>query len=374
MTGTRLTELRDFGQSIWLDNISSKLIKSGELKKLAGEGLCGLTSNPTIFEKAIASSSDYDRAVESLAASGKDTFGIYDELTAGDIREAADIFRPVYESSKGLDGYVSLEIDPRIAGDTRATIQEGERLYKKVDRPNLMLKVPATAEGFPAVEHLIGKGMNVNVTLIFSLEQYAKTAEAYLRGLSAFSSSGGDLSKVSSVASVFVSRIDTAVDQILDEKAAGPGSSLKAKSAVANCAMIYERYSAICSKEPFTGLKNKGARPQRVLWASTSTKNPALSDVKYVTELIAKNTVNTLPGNTLAAFMDHGAVKEALSADAGGAAAVIKELSSLGIDINKVCAGLLEKGLSAFVKSFESLMEAIDGKALALSGAARRGK
>jgi transaldolase len=351
-------ELSKYGQSIWLDYISRPLIKTGELERLIKLGLRGMTSNPTIFDKAISGGSDYDKEIAALSASGKSTFEIYDELTVRDIQDAADIFKPIYEETNGLDGYVSLEINPELADNSAETVKEGKRLWGKVNRPNLMLKVPSTEAGFPAVEELTASGMNVNVTLVFSLGQYEKAAEAYMRGIKRFAEKEGHAERVRSVASVFVSRVDTFCDKLLGEKK----EPLKGKAASANSALIYEKYRDILSSEEFKELFEKGANVQRVLWGSTSTKNPAYSDIKYVTELIARDTINTMPQPTFEAFLDHGEVKEALTGDAKEARKIINELGNCGIDMDEVCGKLLAQGVAAFNKSFASLLNTIEKK------------
>lgn len=369
-----LNELADYGQSIWLDNINRKMIETGKLKEMIDSGLRGMTSNPSIFDKAISKTDDYDKYIEKLGPSDKSTFEIYDELTVKDIQDAANLFRPVYEKTNGLDGYVSLEINPKLAFDVDKTIAEGKRLFKKVNRPNLMLKVPATDQGFDAVSELIGAGMNVNVTLIFSLEKYKKTTMAYIDGLKRLLRNGGDLAKVRSVASVFVSRVDSSVDKQLDEFLSKENekkdllSSLKGKAAVANSQLIYSEFMKIFLSKDYESLKAKGANIQKALWASTSTKNPEYSDIKYVEELIGKDTVNTLPGNTLELFLDHGQVKEALTGDDGAAKKIINDFKAIGIDINDVCDKLLQDGVQAFINSFESLLESIEEKAKAIAG------
>ncbi len=368
MSNSTIEQLAEFGQSLWLDNISRSIIESGRLEELIELGLRGMTSNPTIFEKAISDSSDYNEKIKELHKAGKSTFEIYDDLTVRDIQDAADILKPVYEKTNGQDGYVSLEINPKLAYRTGETIEEGKRLFEKVNRPNLMLKVPATDEGFEAIEALVGEGVNVNITLIFSLDQYVKTAHAFLRGMNKFLDNQGDVSTVSSVASVFVSRVDTAADKMLDDlmdketngAAKSELESLKGTAAVANSALIYRKHIEIFSEKAFALLKEKGARVQRVLWGSTGTKNPAYSDVKYVTELIARNTVNTLPDKTLEAFLDHGVVKEALTASAEKSQKTVDRFKSFGIDIDSICAKLLEDGAAAFTKSFESLLGTIE--------------
>lgn len=363
---TTIRELAELGQSIWLDNINRSMIEGGQLSKMIGQGLLGMTSNPTIFEKAISNSADYDEKIEELCRKGGSTFDIYDDLTIKDIQDAADMFLPVYQSTNSLDGYVSLEINPKLAYKTQETIEEGKRLYEKVNRPNVMFKVPATNEGFGAIEELLSCGINVNATLIFSLQQYIDTVQAYIDGIKRFVKSGGDASKVRSVASVFISRTDTAVDNMLEsliKKVSGPEEeklkSLMGKAAVANTRLIYERFLDIFSSPEFKKLASKGANIQRALWGSTSTKNPAYSDIKYVTELIGKDTVNTVPMNTFEAFMDHGRPKEVLSDDVSRAEDIILALREVGIDINEVCTKLLREGVIAFENSFISLLQTI---------------
>ncbi len=370
MAKTTVEQLADFGQSIWLDTISRSMIGSGQLKELIGLGVTGMTSNPTIFEQAISGSSDYDENIKELYKAGKSTFEIYDDLTVRDIQDAADIYRPVYEKTHRLDGYVSLEVNPELAYKTEETIEEGRRLHTKVNRPNVMFKVPATDEGFDAIEALLGDGMNVNTTLIFSIDQYVKTARAFLKGMHKFLNKQGDISRVASVASVFVSRVDTAVDKILDKAAQSADDAtkrklqaLQGKAAVAYAHLIYKKYLDIFSEKEFESLKKKGATLQRVLWGSTGTKNPAYSDIKYVTELIAKNSVNTVPQSTLQAFLDHGAVREALTAAADKSQKIIDDLGNFGIDMNRVCAKLLKDGAAAFTNSFVSLLSTLEKKA-----------
>lgn len=370
MPKTVLQELWEFGQSIWLDNISRTLINSGGLKQMLNDGVTGLTSNPSIFDKAISASSDYDKKIQELSSIGKSTFEIYDDLTVRDVQDAADLFKEVYEKTQRKDGYVSLEVNPKLATQVEETKNECKRLYRKVDRPNVMFKIPGTEEAFSAIEELLGEGININVTLIFSLEQYIKTAHAFLHGIERFAQKKGDLSKVASVASVFISRVDTVIDKALEERIKGEHTSevkqklesLRGKAAVANTKVIFGRYLDIFSDERFKHLSNKGARIQRVLWGSTGTKNPAYSDIKYVEELIGKDTVNTIPDKTLNAFLDHGTVGEALTSDIENAENIIRELMGYGIDINAVCAKLLQDGVIAFEKSFDSLLESIRTK------------
>ncbi len=369
---TKLDQLAEYGQSIWLDYISRSLVDGGRLKDMIDHGLRGMTSNPTIFDKAISSGTDYDASIQRFKKKNKSTFDIYDAITIKDIQDAADAFKHIYEQTNGLDGYVSLEINPKLAYQTPETIQEGKRLHATVNRPNVLFKVPSTEEGFQAITALLAEGININVTLIFSLQQYVKTVKAYLDGITILLQKNGDARTVRSVASVFVSRIDTATDDLL-EATMGKDTprnkrleALKGKAAAANSAMIYKNYLDIFSSAEFKQLQKKGTNVQRVLWGSTSTKNPVYSDIKYVSELIAKDTVNTAPEKTIEAFIDHGSVKEALTDDVREAQKIIDELFACGIDINTVCENLLEAGVIAFERSFDSLIQSIEKKAQTL--------
>jgi transaldolase len=370
MAHTKIEELALFGQSIWLDYISRSMIKTGKIQEMINSGLRGMTSNPTIFDKAISSGNDYDERINELHGEGKSTFEIYDDLTVKDVQDAAELFKPVYEKTGGLDGYVSLEINPKLAFQTEETISEGKRLYKKVNRPNVMFKVPSTEAGFPAIEELLAEGINVNITLIFSLEQYEKTARAYMRGMKRLLDKQSDLSNMASVASVFVSRIDSAVDKQIDEQISQTQeedikkklAALRGKAAVANSRLIFQKHLELFRENDFSHLQDKGAAVQRVLWGSTGTKDPDYSDIKYVTELIGKPTVNTLPENTLDAFMDHGVIEESLTGNAKDAEEAILALKDFGIDINAVCTRLLDDGVVAFEKSFDSLLNTIESK------------
>lgn len=364
MARTTIEQLGELGQSIWFDYISRSLLTSGRLNELIRLGVTGMTSNPTIFDQAINSGSDYDEQIRELKQAGKSVFEIYDDITIKDIQAAADIFKPVYERTKGLDGYVSLEINPQLAYKTEETIQEGRRLAKKVNRPNVMFKVPATEQGYEAITTFLADGINVNVTLIFSQGQYEKTAVAYLAGIKGLLKDKGAARQVSSVASVFVSRLDTAVDALLDKLPnTKVAASLKGKAATANANLIYCAYARLFASDEFKQLKKQGASVQRVLWGSTGTKNPAYSDIKYVAELIGRDTVNTVPEKTLEAFLDHGVVKETCTADADEPQQVIAALKKLGIDVDDICAQLLTDGVAAFEKSFLSLLAAIEKKA-----------
>ncbi|MFQ5681322.1 MAG: transaldolase, partial [Candidatus Omnitrophota bacterium] len=354
MFNTKMGELAELGQSVWLDYISRPLLQNGRLKELVDMGLRGVTSNPTIFDKAISGSGDYDQEIKRLSRQGLSCWDIYDNLTAQDIRAAADIFSRIYEDSNGRDGYVSLEVNPELSDKTEETVKEGLRLNRRVGRANLMLKVPATQEGVAVIEELVARGINVNATLIFSCSQYAQTADAYIKGLMRLAACGGDVGRVHSVASVFVSRIDTAVDNML-----GGDVALQGRAAVANSAIIYAKYREIFSSPAFTCLKRKGANLQRVLWASTGTKNPNYSDTKYVRELIARDTVNTMPEKTLQALLENGEASLSLDGNDKQAREIVTKLSQRGIDIDNICNGLLRDGIKAFRQSFASLLASI---------------
>jgi transaldolase/glucose-6-phosphate isomerase len=356
---TKLHELAKLGQSIWLDYIRRSFIASGDLQAWIDRGLRGMTSNPSIFEKAIAGSTDYDAELRELVNQGKTIQEIYEALALQDIGDVADLLRPVYEKTGGLDGYVSLEADPTLAHDVAGTVAEIRHFHKVLGRPNIMFKVPATAAGIPAIERLIAAGLNVNVTLIFSLSQYEAVAEAYISGLEKLDAAGGDVSKTASVASFFVSRVDTAVDRALDEIGE---TDLQGKIAVANAKVAYARAREIFSAERWERLAAKGARVQRLLWASTSTKNPLYPDTKYVDELIGSDTVNTVPPRTLDLFFDHGTMAPALESGWDEARAHLDRLKELGIDLDAITQKLLDDGVTAFAKSFESLLISISEK------------
>lgn len=356
---TKLHELSKLGQSIWLDYIRRSLITSGELKELINKGLRGMTSNPSIFEKAINGSSDYDESMKSLK--NKSAYEIYENLVIEDIVNAADKFRSVYEETNGLDGYVSLEANPELAYDTDGTINEVRYLFKTVNRPNVMFKVPATPPGIPAIEKLISEGININITLIFSLSQYNAVAEAYISGLEKLDSNGGDISKVASVASFFVSRIDTVVDKELEKIG---NTELQGKIAVACAKMVYASFCEIFSTDRWKNLASKGAHVQRPLWGSTSAKNPKYPDLIYVDNLIGKHTVNTLPLNVLEAFLDRGRVELTIEKDLEEAKDQIKQLEKLGIDLNSITEDLQKKGVEAFAESFNALISSIKAKSV----------
>jgi transaldolase/glucose-6-phosphate isomerase len=356
---SKLHDLAQLGQAIWLDDIRRSYLTNGELAELVKQGLRGLTSNPTIFEKAINGSADYDAQMRALVRAGKSTTEIYEALAIDDIRQAADILRPVYDQTDGADGFVSLEVDPALAHDTARTIAEARRLFETVDRPNLMIKIPATAEGIPAIQATLANGINVNVTLIFSVTQYLAVVEAFLSGLEKLAASGREISRVASVASFFISRVDTAVDKAL--QAVG-NRELQGKIAVANAKLAYACFQEMLASPRWKKLAEMGARPQRPLWASTSTKNPAYPDTLYVDNLIGPYTVNTLPLATLQALIDHGRVERTIDQQVDQARAQLAQLTALGIDFEAIAQTLQDEGVAAFARSFETLMQSIAEK------------
>ena len=371
MGANPLVELQKLGQSIWYDNIRRSLILTGDLQaKIEGDALRGVTSNPAIFEKAIAGSTDYNESLKELAKQGKSAQEIYEILAVGDIQMAADLLQPVYKRTDGLDGYVSLEVSPLLAQDTQKTIDEAERLWEWLDRKNVMIKVPATPEGLPAIEELIASGINVNATLIFSRNRYHEVAEAFVAGLEKRAAGGKPIDHLASVASFFVSRIDSAVDNLLgsqirhsaDAKEKAQLSSLLGKVAIANAKLAYQDFKEIFGGDRFQALIKKGARAQRVLWASTGTKNSDYSDVLYVESLIGPETVNTVPPATYTAFRDHGQVSLTLEKNLEGARETLSMLAEVGIDLNQVTDDLLSAGLKGFVEPFEKLIKTIEEK------------
>ena len=365
-----LKALLSYGQSMWLDYIRRDLLTSGKLKSMIEEdGLRGMTSNPSIFEKAIADSHLYDDMLQSLASRRDLTVtACYEQIAIRDIQDAADILRPVYQSSNFRDGYVSLEVSPLLALKTQETIEEARRLWKTVNRPNVMIKIPGTPEGLPAIRQAISEGININVTLLFAQEVYEQVAEAYIAGLEDLAKRGGDLKKMASVASFFISRIDTLVDSMIDDKLkstkdAGQQTllaSLKGKVAIANGKLTYQRYERIFSGLRWEALASKGAQTQRVLWASTSTKNPAYRDVMYVEELIGPDTVNTMPPATIDAFRDHGKLRKSLTEDVAGAQKVMDDLAKAGISIKEVTTKLTADGVKLFADAFHTLLAAVE--------------
>jgi len=347
------------GQAVWLDFIERRLLTGGGLARLVEEdGVRGVTSNPSIFQKAIEGSDAYDAMVDELLAKnpGMNAVELYEAVAIADIRLAADELRPVWDQSSGTDGFVSLEVSPRLARDTAGTVTEAQRLWAEVGRPNLMIKVPATPEGIPAIERLIGEGVNVNATLMFSLEDYEAVAHAYLRGIAACA----EPARVASVASFFVSRVDTKVDAALEAIGTEEALALCGKAAVANAKLAYRRFEELFHGEAFAPLAARGAQVQRPLWASTGTKNPAYSDALYVDELIGPETVNTLPVATMDAFRDHGRVRATVGEDLAAAEASVAGLAALGVDLDAVTEELQVEGVAAFAASFDQLLAALE--------------
>ena len=362
-----IRQANQLGQSIWYDNIGRGMIESGELQQLIDLGVSGLTANPSIFEKAISGSSDYDEALLRLASEGRSVNEIYETLAMSDIRAAADLLRPAYDASGGADGYASLEVNPHLAGDTAGTVAEARRFFHELDRPNVLIKVPATPEGIPAIRQLIGDGVNVNVTLIFSLDAYLQVQEAYVSGLEDLAGRGGEVSRVASVASFFVSRVDTAVDNALAGLSTANGNSagfanLMGQAAVANAKLAYRAFQETFGSERFARLREQGARVQRPLWASTGTKNPEYSDVLYVDTLMGPDTVNTMPDATLEAFLDHGRAALTVTEGVTEASASLDGVASAGVSLDEITAQLLADGVKAFADSFDLLMDNIERK------------
>ncbi len=360
MARSRLHELSEHGVSVWIDSLSRELLESGELARLMrDDAVVGVTSNPTIFQKALAEGDLYDRQLGEVAARTDDATEIFFALAIEDITAACDLMRPAWDASGGVDGYVSLEVDPRLAYDRERTFEQAADLRKRVDRPNLYVKIPATRSGLGAIEDCIAKGVSINVTLIFSLDRYKAVVEAYLRGLERLVAAGGDPAAVLSVASFFVSRVDTEADRRLEELG---HAELAGRLAIANAKLAYRHFQAAFSDERWRYLAGKGARPQRCLWASTSTKNPAYRDVLYVEELIGADTVNTMPAETVVAFQDHGEVRDTLTQDAAAAEALLAELAAVGLDYDDVVETLEAEGVQKFTDSFEELLEGVLAK------------
>jgi len=363
------------GQSVWQDDISRQMLESGALKQRIDEvGIRGVTSNPTIFQKAIAGGTAYDEDIKALLGDGKSAAEIFQTVAVKDIQDACDLFRPIYDESGGEDGFVSIEVLPSLARDTEGTLDNARTLWKAVDRPNLMVKVPGTAEGVPAIEALLTEGININITLLFSLENYERVARAYIKALHARHEQGLHIDTIASVASFFVSRVDTLADKKLDEKLAAGGDAgvingLKGKVAVANAKLAYETFEKLFGSAEFAPLADAGAKVQRPLWASTGTKNKAYSDILYVETLIGPHTVNTMPITTMEAFLDHGTVKRTVDTDYAGAHQVIADLASVGIAIDDITRQLEDEGIEAFIHSYDDLLEGVESKRSALAGA-----
>jgi len=379
---TQLQQLIEAGQSPWYDDIHRDLMRSGKLQALIQLGIRGATVNPTIFEKAVAGSTDYDGDIKKLLGRGLGSSEIYEQLLVEDIRSAADLFRPIYDQTGGADGYASIEVSPYLAGNTKGTVEEARRFYRSVNRPNVMIKVPATDAGVPAIRQLTSEGINVNITLIFGIDYYEKVMDAYISGLQDLQANGKPIGTVASVASFFVSRVDTEVDKRLDalitaaaELAGGQALAaklhqlreLKGKAAIANARLAYQHFKRKFYGEPFMQLRAAGARVQRPLWASTSTKNPAYRDVMYVEQLIGPDTINTLPQPTLDAFQDHGQVARTIDQEVDEAQVIMQGLDAVGISMEEVTYKLQIDGIAAFSQSLESIYSVIDHKRILLS-------
>ena len=361
MAKSRLHQLSDLGQSVWIDFLSRDLLRTGELARLRDEdAVVGVTSNPTIFQKALAAGDAYDEQLRNELEEERDAKELFLRLAAQDVGDACDLLRGVWDRGGGQDGYVSIEVDPTLANDTEGTIAEAARLHELIGRPNLFVKIPATEPGLPAIEEMIARGKSINVTLIFSLERYSEVAEAYVRGLERLVESGGDPSPVASVASFFVSRVDTEADPRLEE--AGAPAELQGKLAIANAKLAYRRYQEIFAGERWEALAERGATTQRCLWASTSTKNPAYSDVMYVEELIGPKTVDTMPEETIRAFQDHGRVALTLEEGLDEAEGVFRRVAEAGVDYDDVTETLEREGVEKFADSFAELLDGIRAK------------
>ncbi len=360
MATTPLEQLAEHGQSVWIDFLSREFVEQGDLQGLIDQGVKGVTSNPTIFQGAIAEGDDYDEQLREILKDETEPKEVFLQLATRDIRGACDLLKQVHDEGSGRDGWVSLEVDPNLAHDTQGTIDEAARLHELIDRKNLLVKIPATKEGLPAIEESIARGIPINVTLIFSLERHREVAEAYLRGLRRFVDGGGDPRRVASVASFFVSRVDTEADKRLEEN--GGPEELKGTMAIANAKLAYQSFGEIFSGSEWEELVAKGATPQRCLWASTSTKNPEYRDVLYVEELIGPETVDTMPRETVEAFMEHGRVQDTLARDVDGAREVLEAFAAAGIDYDDVVETLEHEGVQKFADSFNELFSDIESK------------
>jgi transaldolase len=374
ITGSRMPALLELGQSIWLDYLRRGMLRSGELAVLIAAGLRGMTSNPTIFEQAIGGSPDYDDTLERVAGSGCSDAEIFETIAVEDVGAAADLFRPVYDRSNGADGFVSIEVSPGLARDTRGTIAEAQRLWQAVNRPNVMIKIPGTQEGWPAIERCLTDGININITLLFSVDHYRKVAEAYLSALEARVSKGESIDRIASVASFFVSRVDTEVDARLARIGKPEAQELAGTIGIANARLAYAVFEEIRASDRWWRLAAKGAKVQRPLWASTGTKNPAYSDVLYLNELIGRDTINTVPPDTLRKFDDHGTVAPTLAGHEDAARKRMKQLARLGVDFDDVTRVLEEQGIEKFATSYAALLGTIAKKRKTLrKGAAPAG-
>ncbi len=378
MTTNYLLELHEHGQSVWMDNLSRDIIQSGQLAEMVqNQGIRGITSNPAIFEKAIAGNAIYDSAIAKGVEAGRSINDIYESLVFTDIQSAADILKPVFDQSKGEDGYVSMEVSPNLANDTEGTIAEALRFWQVLNRPNIMIKIPGTSAGFGAIAKVIAAGIPVNVTLLFSVSDYEKTTWAFIEGLEARVAKGGDISQIASVASFFLSRIDSKIDDLLDTKIKTTTdeaeiaklSAIKGKVAIANAKIAYQKYKEIYASDRWQALKAKGAKEQRLLWASTSTKNPAYSDVMYVDNLVGANTVNTMPPETITACIDHCDIEDRIEMDIAAAYSVIEQVKAVGLNLDQIMMELQTEGVDKFVKPFASLMASLETKVKQLTPA-----
>jgi transaldolase len=379
MPDNRIKQLfREEGQSAWQDDISRDMLNEGSIRTaIEDTGIRGLTSNPTIFEKAIAAGSAYDEEIGGLLERDLDAHAIFETVAVRDIQGATDLFRTIYESSEGGDGFVSIEVSPLAARDPAVTTADARRLWSAVDRPNLMVKIPGTVEAVPIIQQMLTEGININITLLFSVAAYERVARAYISALAARQAAGQPIDRIASVASFFVSRVDTLVDKLLDEKIAATGDatqkgwlqSLKGKAAIANAKIAYQSFERLFSGAEWDSLAAAGADVQRPLWASTSVKNPAFPDTMYVDELIGPHTVNTMPRPTIAAFLDHGTVARTIDKDLSGAYKTMEDLAAAGIDIDAVTAQLEEEGIASFAKSYDSLLAGVAAKRSQLAGA-----
>ena len=373
-----LVELAKKGQSVWLDNLARPLIRDGALERLVKEdGLSGITSNPAIFQIAMTSGDAYDEQIRTLSDQGKSAGEIYEALAIRDIQNAADILRPVYDRTEGADGFVSLEVSPHLARDERGSVEEAERLWKLVDRPNVLIKIPGTDKGIAAIEACLARGINVNITLLFSLKAYRKVIEAFFSALESRNGGGESIKGIASVASFFLSRIDVKVDKILDGLIASgdhieEAKALRGRAAIANAKLAYELWKEQFASERWKKLEKNGARIQKPLWASTSTKDPTESDVKYIEALIGPHTINTMPGETVEAFRDHGKVEATLERNLDDARAVMDRLQAIGVDLDRVTDELLQEGIEKFVKPFDGLIASLEEKRQSLAGTTTR--
>jgi len=379
MSANPLLALKSLGQSVWLDSIRRGHIRSGDLRRMVeNDGLSGETSNPAIFEKAIVGSSDYDDAISELIGEGKGALEVYETLAVGDVQMAADVFRDVYDKTEGADGFVSLEVSPHLAYDTSGTIAEAQRLWARVNRPNVMIKIPGTPQGLPAIEECLRQGININITLLFAVPMYEEVAWAYIHALERRVAEGQPIGRLASVASFFVSRIDSLADKWIEEKKRGASpaqaaelTALEGKAAIANAKRAYQRFKAIFSDPRFRAVAEKGARVQRPLWASTSTKNPKYRDVLYVETLIGPDTVNTLPFETIDAFRDHGKVRVTIEEDIEGSEQMLRRLEDAGISLKAVTDQVLREGVEKFAEPFDKLVKAIAVKQETVAGKAK---